>query len=75
VTINGTIAKINDDPTGEYELELDAGGGNIVAVHFADNGLAFKKSNPKVGGAVAASKCNVTVPQGNKLSLAICEAK
>jgi len=72
VDFTGAIAKINDDPVGEYVLEFDAGGGNVVATPILGRD-AFK--GVKVGDTVHLVKCGLTVPEATKLTLANCSRK
>lgn len=72
VDVTGAIAKINDDPVGEYVLEFDAGGGNVVATPILARD-AFK--GVKVGDTVHLVKCGLTVPEATKLTLANCNRK
>ncbi len=72
VDFTGAIAKINDDPVGEYVLEFDAGGGNVVATPILGRD-AFK--GVKVGDTVHLVKCGLTVPEATKLTLANCNRK
>ncbi len=72
VDFTGAIAKINDDPVGEYVLEFDAGGGNVVATPILGRD-AFK--GVKVGETVHLVKCGLTVPEPTKLTLANCNRK
>ena len=75
VTITGTISAIKDDPTGEYSVNLDAGGGHIVTLRFADMGKAEKAAKLKAGGTVTATTCKITVPDGNAMSTTGCVVK
>lgn len=75
VTINGAVAKVVDDPAGEYELQLDAGGGNTVQLRFQDFGKAAKDKKLAAGATVSAAKCSPTNPQGNMMAFVGCELK
>jgi hypothetical protein len=73
LTVTGTAAKIIDDPSAEYGVELDAGGGNVVEVRFADFGKAAKDKKLAAGAEIKASKCQPTNPEGQRLALVQCE--
>jgi hypothetical protein len=75
VTISGTISAIKDDPTGEYGIDIDAGGGHAVELRFADFGKAAKAKKLKAGASVAANQCTVTMPKDNQLALVGCVLK
>jgi hypothetical protein len=75
VTISGTISAIKDDPTGEYGIDLDAGGGHTVELRFADFGKAAKAKKLKAGAPVAANQCTATMPKDNELALVGCVLK
>lgn len=75
VTINGAVAKVVDDPAGEYELQLDAGGGNTIQLRFQDFGKASKDKKIAAGATVSAAKCSPTNPQGNMMAFVGCELK
>ena len=75
VNITGTIAAVKDDPMGEYSVDLDAGGGHIVTLRFADMGKAEKAAKLKAGASVAAKSCKITVPTGNSMSTTDCVLK
>ena len=75
VNITGTISAVKDDPMGEYSVDLDAGGGHIVTLRFADMGKAEKAAKLKAGASVAAKSCKITVPTGNSMSTTDCVLK
>lgn len=75
VNITGTISAVKDDPMGEYAVDLDAGGGHIVTLRFADMGKAEKAAKLKAGASVAAKSCKITVPTGNSMSTTDCVLK
>jgi 3-oxoacyl-ACP reductase-like protein len=75
VNITGTISAVKDDPMGEYSVDLDAGGGHIVTLRFADVGKAEKAAKLKAGASVAAKSCKITVPTGNSMSTTDCVLK
>ena len=75
VTVTGTVKGIKDDPLGEYGAELDAGGSHIVELRFADFGKAAKAKPLKAGDQVAAAKCQITNPEGDRMALVQCELK
>lgn len=75
VTITGTISAVKNDPTAEYSVDLDAGGGHIVTLRFADMGKAEKAAKLKAGGTVTATACKITVPNGNAMSTTDCVLK
>lgn len=75
VTVAGTISKINDDPVGEYGVEMDAGNGRVVELRFMDFGSAAKEKGLAAGAAVAATKCSVTNPKDDRMALVGCQLK
>ena len=70
--LTGAIAKINDDPVGEYVLEFDAGGGNVLAATILARD-AFK--GVKVGDTVHLVQCGLTMPEPTKLTVVNCNRK
>jgi hypothetical protein len=75
VTVTGAVQAIKNDPTGEYEVDLDAGSKHVVGLRFGDFGAAAKAKKLKVGDAIAAAKCQVTVPKDDLLVAVQCELK
>lgn len=75
VTITGAVTKVVDDPAGEYGLQLDAGGGNIVELRFQDFGKAAKDKKIAAGTTVTGTKCSPTNAEGNKMAFVGCELK
>lgn len=75
VVVTGVVAKIKDDPAGEYGLEMDAGSNHVVEVRFADFGKAAKDKGVKVGDSITATKCSPTNPEGDRMAMVTCELK
>jgi hypothetical protein len=75
VTITGAVAKVVDDPAGEYGLQMDAGGGNTIELHFQDFGKAAKDKKIAAGATVTGTKCSPTNAEGTKMAFVGCELK
>jgi len=74
VTLSGTVKSIKDDPTGEYVLVFDAGGGHTVEAMIADPKPAHDKKL-KAGDAVTVTKCQVANPTDTSVPLRTCDLK
>jgi hypothetical protein len=71
--VKGTATKVDDDPTGEYRVSLDAGDGNTVIVTYQDFGAAARAAKLAAGQALDVKGCALTTPEGHTLILRGCK--
>jgi hypothetical protein len=72
VGMHGVIVAIEDDPLGDFSVELDAGDGRIITLSFLDFGAKARAAGLEKGAWITASECRITNPKDNRMALVGC---